>query len=139
MFSIIYKSELLVLRHDVIELFISKTSFRSSRLAQDMHMVHHFVQFVIVHSLTEFPCNPFHLLETYLASVFEVVEVEKTTDTIFAFSVAQFVTDYLDKNVESNRTLNCLKGGDDLEDDGVSSFEVKVLEGLGDFLGFNSA
>ena len=84
--------------NDLIEIVKSEFLVGVS-LIQDMSVVHHFGDLLIVHGLAKFSANSFDFIEVYDSLLLLIVESEYFIKTFFCFCVTQFGINYFKKIV----------------------------------------
>jgi|JI9StandDraft_1071089.scaffolds.fasta_scaffold563000_1 hypothetical protein len=78
---------------DSVELFEGEIFIRIG-LVQDVGVVHHFHDLLVVHGFSEFSADSLDLLEVYDAFALAVVEVENFIQTFFGLGVPQLGVNY---------------------------------------------
>lgn len=84
---------ILLFADDFVEL-VECEIFVGISLIQNMSIMHHFHDLLIVHGFSQFPADSFYFFEVDEALLFKVIEVEDLKQSFFGLGISQFGIDH---------------------------------------------
>lgn len=96
-----------------------------------MRIVHHFHDFIVIHSFAQLSCCDFHFLEINVPASIVIVQGEYTLEAIDCFAISQSAVNNFQKFLEVDGPIFGLKVIYHVEDDLISFIEAELLK---DFL-----
>ena len=129
---------LILLGDDVVEL-IEGEAVVALGAVDDVGVVHHLGDLVVVHGLAQFPGDPLEGVEVDHAGALLVPELEHLAQSLATLAVAGLRSHDLEELVELDGAVEGSESLDHLEHDGAAALETELLEHLLDFFGVDGS